>query len=197
MLHLKHWDASCPLLASIRISGSLGAISENDTVQRRAEKDRVQLRRTPTRPPTNFCTLYVSPRWHCSGRSSFFFFLLPQVRRLGRTFVPLIISEAVMLTLKNFFFFFYHYMTQMRLLSNKLLASAISPKKEFSLWEWEVEQRCVEAEIIISIHKQKAKFVKMTFWSLLKYSCNDASFFSGLSCSLHSSFTIIYRYTNL
>lgn len=50
MLHLKHRDVSCPLLASIRISGSLGAISENDTVQRRVEKDRVQLRRTPSLP---------------------------------------------------------------------------------------------------------------------------------------------------
>lgn len=107
MLHLKHWDVSCPLLASIRISGSLGAISENDTVQRRVEKDRVQLRRTPSLPlrisVLSMChqgdIAKGAPIFFPFFSSSFFF----QVQRLGLAFVPLIISKAVMLTLKNFF----------------------------------------------------------------------------------------------
>lgn len=107
MLHLKHRDVSCPLLASIRISGSLGAISENDTVQRRVEKDRVQLRRTPSLPlrisVLSMChqgdIAKGAPIFFSFFSFSFFF----QVQRLGLTFVPLIISKAVMLTLKNFF----------------------------------------------------------------------------------------------
>lgn len=101
--HMEHWEVSCPLLASIIVNQwePVWYLREWHSAEENKEGQRAikTLRRSSL---TDLCTVSVSPRWHCSGHSGFFY----QVWRLGLAFVPLIITDAPKLAMKSTFLYF-------------------------------------------------------------------------------------------
>lgn len=124
MLHFKHWEVSCPLLASIMVDQWEPAWYIREWHSAKENKEGQGAIKTHSRSsPTNLCTLYVSPRWHCSGRSSFFLsgmearLCICTINHLGSCDVGI---KA----------FFPNYITQNSLLSNKWFPSVMILRKE-------------------------------------------------------------------
>lgn len=105
MMHLQHWEVSCPFLASIMVDQWEPGwyLKEWDSTEHNM-KARVQLRSTPT-PPLPISVLSLCHQGDIAQGAPVFFF--NQVWRLSLAFAPSIILEAVMFALKCSFFSYY------------------------------------------------------------------------------------------
>ena len=70
---LKHWEVSCPLLASIIVNQWEPVWYLREWHSEEENKEGQGAIKTLCRSSlTDLCALSVSPRWHCSGRPGFF-----------------------------------------------------------------------------------------------------------------------------
>lgn len=127
-----YWGVFGLLLASIRISGTLGGGFKKTTKENKEGLGAIKTHSHLS--STTLCTRHVSPRWHCSGRSSFFFFFFLSHMEAQPCIGAINHLGSCDVDVKGLFFI-SHRMIQISLLSNKWLPPATSSEEGMnSVW---------------------------------------------------------------